>query len=128
MRKAKKLSSETCNNVFAQRLAGLLSANETPQKKLADHLSVTRQMVSLYANGQSVPDIDKFAKIAEFYGVSYNYLLGKSESKMSENTDIAKRLRLNDEAIRSLESFNEHDIAFINDFITFYKGRVLRTH
>jgi transcriptional regulator with XRE-family HTH domain len=58
--------------------------------------------VSQWRNGDSVPDIYKFKKIAEFFGVSYEYLYGDSDSRLSENQLIADELRLSDSAIKAL--------------------------
>ncbi|HPE94678.1 MAG TPA: helix-turn-helix transcriptional regulator, partial [Bacillota bacterium] len=40
---------------------------------------VTRQTISLYANGQAVPDIYKAQLIADYFGVSIGYLLSNTE-------------------------------------------------
>jgi len=90
------------NAPFARRLRSLFIESKTSQKKLAEHIGVTQQSVSQWRNGDSVPDIYKFKKIAEFFGVSYEYLYGDSDSRFSENQLIADELRLSDNAIRAL--------------------------
>jgi transcriptional regulator with XRE-family HTH domain len=66
---------------------------------------VTRQTISLYANGGTSPDIEKFKFIADFFNVSYDYLLGESESVKREYIDFAKKTGLSDEAISLLSSY-----------------------
>ena len=41
------------------------------QAELAKHLGVTRQAISAYTLGTSIPDIVKFKAIADFFKVSY---------------------------------------------------------
>lgn len=44
--------------------------------------------------------------LAEYYGVSYDYLLGKSPCKKRENIDVNNKLGLSDKSISKLETFN----------------------
>lgn len=57
------------------------------QQTLADELGVSRQSVSYYCNGQSSPDWETIAKIARYFGVSSDYLLGLTDVPTPE-TDI----------------------------------------
>ena len=84
---------------------------KTTQAALAGVVGMTRQGIALYASGQTTPDIETFVKIADFFGVSYEYLLGKSNAKKRENVDIHERTGLSDDAIESLISLNH----IIND-------------
>ena len=117
MKKQRELASEISNNVFSQKLTALLDKNKTPQKDLAEVLGVTRQMVSLYANGQSLPDIDKLQKIANFYNVTVSYLLGGSDCKEAKNEDIRLAIGLTEESIQRLRTINENGHADIIDKI-----------
>ncbi len=52
------------------------------QEEVAAALSVSNKTVSKWENGDSSPDITALAQLAEYYGVSTDYLLGlKGESK-----------------------------------------------
>ena len=117
MKKQRELATEINNNIFSQKLAFLLDKNKTPQKELAEVLGVTRQMVSLYANGQSLPDIEKLQKIANFYNVTVSYLLGDSDCKEAKNEDIHLAIGLTEESIERLRTINENGYADIIDKI-----------
>lgn len=56
------------------------------QVELANKLSVTKQSVSNWENGNIMPSIDMLMKIAVFFGVTTDYLLGLSD-KHTLDTD-----------------------------------------
>ena len=64
---------------FPRKLRGLMERGKVTQEMLAKHLGVTRQTVSLYANGQIVPDIYKAQQIADYFDVGIGYLLSDIE-------------------------------------------------
>ncbi|MDR1892816.1 MAG: helix-turn-helix domain-containing protein [Oscillospiraceae bacterium] len=101
MPRVKKNSYDEYNSAFPSRLRYLMAHGDTNQQKLADFIGVTRQAVSAYTLGISLPDIEKFEKIAVFFGVSTEYLLGRTnvmENDM-EKQAIAKALQLSEYAI-----------------------------
>ena len=84
---------------FPRRLRSLMRGDSplqriVPQSELAAHIGVTRQAVSFYMNGSTVPDILAFERIASFFDVSTDYLLGASEQMRTNHTDFASRSKL----------------------------------
>lgn len=75
-----KASYKGEKNAFALRLKNLMD-DTTTQQQLADVLNITRQTVSLYLNGSSLPPIEKLVEIANYFNVSTDYLLGLSDVK-----------------------------------------------
>ena len=63
------------------------------QVQLADKLSVTKQSVSNWENEYIMPSVDMLIKIANFFNVSTDYLLGLSE-KHTLNTDGLSDLQI----------------------------------
>ena len=107
---------------FPKRLKLLLEETNTSQAKLSKYLDITRQTISLYVTGQSTPDIYIFEKIAEYFEVSYDYLLGKTESKVRENIGISEKLGLSDVAIKALEKIFNDDLSIVKIGLNlFYK-------
>lgn len=104
MARVKKECQDQYNTAFAQRLRELLNAPGMSQSQLADYIGVTRQAVSSYSLGTSVPDIQKFEKIADFFQVSTEYLLGRSSIKKADATKqaAAEYLGLSEEAIDAI--------------------------
>ena len=58
------------------------------QVEFAKILCVTKQCVSNWENDNVVPSIDMLCKIADFFGVSTDYLLGRSEKRVVEVSSL----------------------------------------
>lgn len=102
------------NKPFPSRLKALLDNENkisplgkiTTQTELAQALhdagmSVTRQTISLYTKGLATPDIEKFKFIADYFKVSYDFLLGRSNVTQRRNIDIAEKTGLTDGTINA---------------------------
>jgi len=77
------------DGTFATRLRKLMEEHHTTQKELAEKVGISRQAISQYADGSVQPNIEKFYKIKEYFKVSADYLLGKTNSESTEIDDIA---------------------------------------
>lgn len=64
---------------FSERLYRLRLEKSIYQKQLAVHLHVSIGTISNYENGVHSPDLKTLAKIAEFFHVSVDYLLDRTE-------------------------------------------------
>ena len=94
---------------FPQNLSALMKEYGLSQQDLASALGIKRQTISLYTSGQSSPDIGRLKKIAEYFNVSSDWLLGLSEAK-SRNEDIQQAMittGLSEKAISILQAENK---------------------
>lgn len=66
-------------NVIGERLRKEREAKGLIQDQVADFLNVKRQTYSAYERGISIPDALTLKKLTEYFGVSADYLLGKSD-------------------------------------------------
>ena len=73
--------------IFAQRLVELREKRNITQQTLADDLKITRQSLSLYEKAERTVNIDLLVKIAKYFDVSADYLLGFSNASTTD-TDI----------------------------------------
>ena len=64
-------------NKFGKILRELRQENALSQRALGDYLSMSNQTVSFWETGSREPDLDTLVKLAEFFGVSVDYLLGR---------------------------------------------------
>ena len=65
--------------IFRVKLNQLMKENEGTQEILAICVGVKRQAISNYQRGKTMPSADILAKIADFFNVSTDYLLGRNE-------------------------------------------------
>ena len=78
------------------------------QVEFAKILCVTKQCVSNWENDNVVPSIDMLCKIADFFEVSTDYLLGRSERRVVEVSNLT------DEQISHITSI-VNDLGKLND-------------
>lgn len=81
---------------FSQKILHLRKSKGLDQINVAKQLGVTRQSMYKWESGVCMPELDKIKKMAEIYGVSYDYLLkddldcvdeqNKTETCQSENS------------------------------------------
>lgn len=70
------------------------------QEEVAARLNVSRQTVSKWEKGYSVPDADLLAKLAEIFEIPVSELLGEPEEQPVEQSAIAEQLaRVNEQLI-----------------------------
>jgi transcriptional regulator with XRE-family HTH domain len=89
---------------FPKRLRKLLDGTGTTQDKLAESVGVTRQSVAQWKDGITKPDVHYLRKIAEFFGVSCDYLIGMTDvrSLETELQAVAKFTWLSEEALSNI--------------------------
>lgn len=64
--------------MFKDNLISLRKINNLSQEQLAEKLGISRQTLSKYETGESVPDIEKCKVIADYFGVSLDDLVNYS--------------------------------------------------
>lgn len=101
MPKTRKGSSiELYNSHFAETLRYLMGKHGTTQKELAEAVNVRPQTLSLYTTGETQPNGDKLLKIAEFYGVTVDYLL---TGTVIENIPVYEMLGLSENTVQNIK-------------------------
>lgn len=64
-----------------ERLKQLRNEKELSQYEVAKRLGFSRGQLANYEQGSRQPDYDTLTKLADFYGCTIDYLLGRSDSK-----------------------------------------------
>ncbi|MGN8632846.1 helix-turn-helix domain-containing protein [Blautia sp. HCP3S3_G3] len=67
--------------MFKDNLISLRKMNHLSQEELAEKLGISRQTLSKYETGESVPDIEKCKVIADYFEVSIDDLVNHSEKE-----------------------------------------------
>ncbi len=70
---------------FAERLAFLREEMGLRRQDVADAIGISRASLEYYEKGKRKPDVDILIRLASFYGVSTDYLVGMSYFRMSAN-------------------------------------------
>ena len=65
---------------FSARLTEAIGQFPLKQKELASKVNLTEQTLSRYKSGTRLPDTEELYRLANFLGVSIDWLLGKDES------------------------------------------------
>ena len=73
--------------ILNENIRELRISNGLSQVELAKTLNVSKQCVSNWENDNVLPSIDMLIKIADFFGVSTDFLLGRASDNM---VDISK--------------------------------------
>ena len=75
-------------NPIGRRIAQLRKKRNITQEELANILEVSREAVSMWEIGLRQPNLDTLQKLADFFGCSVDYLLGRtSQCKCTNNTE-----------------------------------------
>ena len=82
-------------------LKSLREEKNLRQADLADFLEISQQAYQRYENGTSEPNGDGFIKLADFYNVSTDYILGRTEIR--EMNTLPKD-EPTEEEVKSLEN------------------------
>lgn len=67
--------------MYLKKLRDLRIDNDLYQKEVANILNITRQQYGLYECGKRDIPIDLLIKLADFYHVSTDYILGRTNKK-----------------------------------------------
>lgn len=90
--------------MLGDQLTKLRKNNGLTQEALAKKLGIPRSTYSNYENGKREPDIETIRKIASFFGVSTDFLLGYTNDphpkKASEMTEVEIEDFINNPKIR----------------------------
>ena len=78
------------------KIRELRISKKLTQQELADELHVTKQAISKWEKGKSVPDITSVELLSSFFGVSADYLINDSiEAAKTETTTVISSKRIN---------------------------------
>lgn len=77
-------------NEVGLKIAKYRKEQDLTQDDLADHLYVSRQLVSKWENGTGIPSIDVLLELSKLFNTSFEDLLCLNEENDVDNNDIFK--------------------------------------
>lgn len=92
--------------MIGDRIKELREKRGLTQKQLSEdpYLNLNINTLASYERNLREPKIDMIVKLAHYFGVTTDYLLGVSEHKSDENSAISKQIPLSDKSIDFLKS------------------------
>lgn len=73
---------------FGENLKQLRKSRSMTQEEFGSHVGISKAVISKYETGIGFPSLDILKSIAEYYGVTTDYLLGASENKTVNLTGL----------------------------------------
>lgn len=77
---------------FEEKIVELRKTKGLSQEELAEQLGVSRQAVSRWELGQTLPDIPNLLQLCELFGVSADYLVREEEQTAAKSDQNAKTI------------------------------------
>lgn len=115
-----------CSNILGNRMRTLREKKDLKQKRVADSLGISPYQLSRYEGGHSKPDPDLIVKIADFYEVSADYLLGREEPidplQYYKNKIVTEYPDIN-LMFKDMESLTADDMKEVYEYIKFKKSQ-----
>ena len=65
--------------IFQERLIEQRKLNKATQRQIAEYLQITQPSYIRYENGTAEPSLENLVKLANYFDVSVDYLLGRKE-------------------------------------------------
>ena len=112
----KRVHNITYKEIFTDRFNELLKKfieDGHQQKEITEKTGISPASITQYKNGTNIPKGDILEKLANYFNVSSNYLLGKSDTPTYTFEDINKKTGLSQKSIETLyklqhDCFDEH--------------------
>lgn len=89
--------------MHGERLKKLRKDKKLTQTQLGEKINVTKVSISGYESGDRSPDTDNLRRLADFFGVTTDYLLGRSDDpELTEKEEDEKLYKELDEILDNL--------------------------
>ena len=112
--------------MFGNRLKELRKSKNMYQKELAAELDVTMQTISGWEINRTTPDYDMLVKIANFFKVSVDFLLG-NEKKATDleaelkDKEVLKRTLIKNGYMKDNEDLTNEELKRLMEFVKINK-------
>lgn len=98
---------------FNKRLKKLRMEQNLRQKDIAEDLNLTPSAIGFYEQGKRNPDYEILSRLADYFGVSVDYLLGRTEKRQFYNSQQENQARIVKET--QTNDFNQNNEATNRD-------------
>ena len=105
--------------MLSTTLKELRAQKKATQEDMAKLLNIKRQTYSAYERGVSFPDVIALTKIAEFFEVSTDYLLGIN-NVASENRSVSDETQY---LIDTYSDLSKEELSKVIEYVDFLKSK-----
>ena len=104
---------------MANNIRALRKSAGITMKQFGKLMGVSESTISLYETGKNEPDISMLKKMAEYFGVSIDYLLCRTDTPDEIKKDQESEIPgLPDEdLIYIISQLTQHDVQRVRDFV-----------
>ena len=74
--------------MFAQRLKAIRNKKGLTQIQFAEKFNISSGTIAMWETGKRAPEKDTIIKLAQFFDVSTDYLLGNDNRKISDDNEL----------------------------------------
>jgi len=98
--------------IFADRLSDLMADRGLGPRTVAAAVGIGHASISKYTDDKAEPGINSLVKLADYFGVSLDYLAGRTDVESPNDTiqGVADYTGLSEKAINALRSIREKDL------------------
>lgn len=114
--------------MFSERLKTLRIEKSLTQNQLAQELGLSNKTISVYEKGASSPTLDTLEKIAAYFDVTVDYLIGYSDERNPKNSQLSKELHLTQDAISKIKQINEIKNTNTNESLSLTLSKVITNY
>lgn len=109
---------------FAENITTLRKGMNRKRQEVADDLGISRSSLEYYEKGKRRPDIEVLVKLADYYGVSADFLIGRTSAKTTDKDlrFVCEYTGLNDMTVSKLHRNIGKSIYHCNQTIDFLLG------
>ena len=99
--------NDNTKKIIGKRIAIAIADKKITQKELAEYLNVKPNVISEFCKGGRVPNAEQIILIADYFNISADYLLGRSEIK-SVDPDMQAAVKYVGLSETSIKAFASH--------------------
>lgn len=100
-------------SIMSERLKQLRLDEDLKQSDLGKLLEVSSSTIGMYEQGRRYPDFDTLIKISNYFDVSTDYLLGKTNKRKEQNTsdNNLKKMKAILKELRTEKGVSQKEVA-----------------
>ncbi|MEG0470736.1 MAG: helix-turn-helix transcriptional regulator [Solibacillus sp.] len=106
---------------YGERLRMLRDKMNLSQKDLTERLNINRSTYARYETSSTQPDYDTLTKLADFFGVTTDYLLGRSNQESSSDSYEIQTIAAHHDGDEWTEE-EQDEIARFKEFVRMKRG------